>query len=255
MDRALGFSCPPGGLHDPSVVPQYLPWMYNSVRLMDASWLETIQSMVHLPPKRANDVFKIVVHIRRGDITPCYGDQIHRYLPNSYYLDLIDDMIEKHGKPSKKKVEVVIHTQVYSFENLDVFRARNYAFAKAGSDWIENVNGEWAPWEKKEDKEQPSMLDVWQEFIEADVLIMSSSMFSIVPAILNKDGIKVYASNFFFNKLPQWEMPSPEILKRSKAEVKQLQQDQCETLTRFRDERSGVLFLLRHEMKDFFFPM
>jgi hypothetical protein len=51
MDRALGFSCPPRGLHDPSVVPQSLPWMYNSVQLMDASWLETIQSMVHLPPK------------------------------------------------------------------------------------------------------------------------------------------------------------------------------------------------------------
>jgi hypothetical protein len=42
-------------------------------------------------------------------------------------------------------VEVVIHMQVYSFENLDVFQAWNYTFAKAGSDWIENVNGEWAP--------------------------------------------------------------------------------------------------------------
>jgi hypothetical protein len=49
--------------------------------------------------------------------------KLHRYLPNSYYLDMIDDMIEKHGKPSKKKVEVVIHMQVYSFENLDVFQA------------------------------------------------------------------------------------------------------------------------------------
>jgi hypothetical protein len=252
MDHAIGFDCPPRGLQDPAVVPRGMPWLYNSVRLMDASWLETIQSMVSLPPKRSNDVFKIVVHIRRGDIMPCSGDQGHRYLPNSYYLELIDDMIEKHGKPSKRKVEVVIHTQTYSFENLDVFRAKNYTFARAGA----VIDGELSKSAKHRDGEQPSMLDVWQEFMEADVLIMSSSMFSIVPAIFNKNGIKVYADNFFFNKLPQWEMASLDIRKRSKDEVKRLQQVQCETWTRNREERSGVVFLLRHGLSEkFFFPM
>jgi hypothetical protein len=101
---------------------------------------------------------EIAVHIRRGDVSPCNWKEgvAWRYLPNSYYLDLI----KQHAKPDSK---VVIYSQSYSFESLDIFKDLGYELI---------ING--------------SMGDVWEEIVNANIVIMSKSAFSYLPAMFNR---------------------------------------------------------------------
>lgn len=63
-------------------------------------------------------------------------------------------------------VRVSIYTEYPTYETFDDFIARNYEL-KIGGD----------------------LVDVWRDFVDADVLITSSSCFSAgVPALFNKDG-------------------------------------------------------------------
>jgi hypothetical protein len=98
---------------------------------------------------------RVVVHIRRGDVTPC--DPL-RYLPNSYYLELIRRYAPRHA-------ELTIYSQRDSVEPWDDFA--NYSLNLA-------------------DDEGDDVIAAWEAMMNADVLILSKSSFSIVPALLHK---------------------------------------------------------------------
>eukprot|EP00804_Cyclotella_cryptica_P024587 CCRYP_001601-RB/>CCRYP_001601-RB protein AED:0.16 eAED:0.57 QI:806/0/0.5/1/0/0/2/0/259 len=122
----------------------------------------------------------IAVHVRRGDVTPCHSKEgvAYRYLPNSYYLDLI----KQHAK---SKSRVVIYSVFQHFEPLDIFHKMGYEV---------RLNDELG--------------DVWEAIVNAKVVIMSKSAFSYVPAMLCK-GKVLYPGPFnptaIDAGLPGWE--------------------------------------------------
>jgi len=145
-------------------------------------WLNYIHSQInmeHIIDKKNESVFEIGVHMRRGDITPCEKFK-DRYLPNSHYLALIDKYIAR--SPHNKKPHVTIYSESQSFEQWDEVQARHFSFAV-----------------------DTTLSEAWKGMISSDVLIMSRSSFSYVPAILNPSGIIVY-TNFRHKPLPTWEI-------------------------------------------------
>jgi hypothetical protein len=238
VKKFLKHGCPAGGLDDPSMIWGPLPWIIAK-RIVTKEWLESLHSQITYPVK-PKDVFKIAVHIRRGDITPCTGDKIHKYLPNSFYLDMIDKYMQLATLPAHrdKKVEAVIHCVSVSFEPLDVFYARNYTVK------LDNTPIE----------------EVWTELIMADVFIMSPSAFSVVPALLNHGGVIVLPPYLFFEAAPGWESVDRTTMKRYKQETFDFLPT-CKAqnkLERFRAGKSGVWYLLRNfglrGFIGFFFP-
>jgi hypothetical protein len=99
-------------------------------------------------------------------------------LPNQYYLDLI----YKYAPPG---ANVTIYTERQSYEPLDDFGFYNLY-----------LDG--------------SIQDVWRRFLTSDVLILSKSTFSLVPAILSRrDKTKVIYTPFWHRPLPGWEVVDP----------------------------------------------
>jgi hypothetical protein len=223
VNKFLKFACPPKGLADPSITWRFLPWILGNW-IVTEEWTAYLRSRINYP-STPNDVFKIVCHIRRDDIKPCTGDKVHKYLPNSYYLDMIGKYRSLASAPEHrhKTVEVVIHSQDRSWESLDIFRQLNYTL-KLGNTPLQ---------------------DVWMEMITADVFIMSQSGFSVVPALMNRDGVVVFAPYLFFEKAPSWTSVDHRTLRRYKKEVWELRQTCGAALKRHREGRSGVMFLLR----------
>jgi hypothetical protein len=86
----------------------------------------------------------------------------------------------------------------------------------------------------------------------ADVFIMSQSGFSVVPALLNRDGVVVFAPYFFFERAPGWEFIGWKELRRYKEQVQEMER-QCGKpkggTPRKRKRaggKSGVMFFLQN---------
>jgi len=156
---------------------------------------------------------RIAVHIRRGDVEPC-GKNGMRYLPNSYYLALIDIYTEKLKQRMKstgvnnytsEEIEVRIFSQSGSHESFDVFRNLGYTLKLDGAPQT-----------------------AWKSMIyESDVIILSISSFSMLPSILslalsgNPTTTVVYTP-FWHLPLPQFDNVGalfPNLLESAEAEL------------------------------------
>ncbi|MDC0948625.1 hypothetical protein OAS86_04700 [Gammaproteobacteria bacterium] len=109
------------------------------------------------------------VHIRRGDVNP----QRHpkRYLPNAHYRRLID------------QIRAVGPTRVQIFSE---------------SNFVESLD-DFSDCELHLDT---PLQQTWRAMIDADVLVMSHSSFSYVPALYNR-GTVIY-SPFWHGRLDHW---------------------------------------------------
>ena len=137
----------------------------DKTKLWTESWIDNIKSQIQLPAKDPK-VFNIAVHIRRQDVGPC-GKWADRYLPNSYYLQQIRDYWPTLGQRANKDVQVTIYSTKQSpYESFDDFS--NYTLDLDGN-----------------------VVDAWKNMMRADVLTTSRSTFSIIPALLNTEGIVV----------------------------------------------------------------
>lgn len=125
---------------------------------------------------------KIVVHIHRGDVTPCFRLEFGYicYLPNSYYMALIETYRQEDS-------EVTIFSESQSFENWTDLEVKGYKLVLDGD-----------------------MSNVWKEAIDSNVFIMSRSSFSYVPAVLAR-GIVVY-TEFWHQPLQTWDIVNNESL-------------------------------------------
>jgi hypothetical protein len=115
---------------------------------------------------------KVVVHIQRGDFSPCLSSHRSNYLANSYYL-------------------AVLRTYVIEPADIDVY---------SQSDSFESFNDFDNLTRLKLDK---SMSMMWKALVSADVVVLSKSAFSFVPALLNPKARVLYAS-FEEKPLPAW---------------------------------------------------
>jgi hypothetical protein len=179
--------------------------VYRTSEYITPEWRRSVQAKYSrkIMEKKKSRSFQIVVHVRRGDITPCYARR--RYLPNSHYMTLIERYLPK-GQPA----EVTIFSESFNadrghpnVENSDVFR-------RAGST-------------VKLDADLP---EVWKAFATADVLIMSRSYFSFVPAIFNPNTF-VATKWYGFDPILGWEQADDELVEKSDKERDWLGRNGC----------------------------
>ena len=140
-------------------------------------------------------LFKIAIHVRRGDLL--ISPEGNRMLPNSYYLNLalqitevlktlhISFTCELHTEiPSKTFVVTPEHHAMKEMKS----RIKNPVTLTPESSSVEDFDV--IPNLKKCINHDP--IDSLQSLATADLLVMSRSSFSYLPAMLNKKGIIVY---------------------------------------------------------------
>ena len=115
---------------------------------------------------------RAVVHVRRGDISR--PEHSHRYLENSHFANLIEKI--QRALPG---VEVVVHSESESPESFDEFEALGCVV-----------------------KLDAPLEDAWQDMATADVLVISKSSFSYVPALFNPN--VVLYTPFWHGKIAEW---------------------------------------------------
>ena len=176
LSEVLKFDCPPN-----DTVPLLRRKQYgNAKKYMTVAYFEFLQSLIKYPNKPARRT--IAVHVRRGDITPCgiMTDGYYRYLPNQHYLRLIDQYNPKNDS------DVFVYSESDSFETFDDFRERGYHVVLDGP-----------------------LAEVWQGIMTSDVVILSRSAFSLIPAYLTK-GIVVFPE-CWLAPLPGWVLVKEDV--------------------------------------------
>lgn len=123
--------------------------------------------------EKEND-FIVAVHIRRGDVRRD-NKWSFRYTPNSYYLNIINNIKKEHNN-----AKIYVFSESKSQENFNDF-IKLGCIMKLDTDLVE----------------------AWNYFIQADVLLLASSAFSIVPAIYNQNKV-IYVWNKYFQPLKGW---------------------------------------------------
>jgi len=199
LNGPLRFSCPRDFVQDSTVRRSVIPrdrYMAEDTRIWTPVYVDYLRSLVTYPEKRHKG-YTIVVHMLRGNTTPCKEQSrgFYSYLPNLHYLKLID----KYMQPG---AQVIIYTSAKSFEDLNEFRNLGYE-VNTGT----------------------SLKDTWKDYVTADVFIMSRSDFSMVPAMVAK-GIVVYTP-FWHRSLRRWERAGKSIMRQTEKETIRLQDTRC----------------------------
>jgi hypothetical protein len=201
MTNILRYACPPRGYQD-RILNRRL-YRDLDATLFTPAWRRQIRSELAVTPvQTTNDdkPFEIAVHVRRGDIDPCIYQT--RYLPNSHYIKLIDRYLQNVTGPAR----VTIYSEAGSYEPFYVFHRKGYR-VKLDSD----------------------LTDCWKHMMAADVLILSRSSFSYVPAVLNS-GIVVYTP-FWHGHLQDWDVVDDALMQESQLELNMLITEACARTT------------------------
>lgn len=127
----------------------------------------------------ADAKLRIAVHVRRGDLLFQPDTMRDRLLPNQYYLRLLEIIREE-----EPEAETVI------FGDKTGIGAR---VGKWGSAAVGYKEKDWNGLKRTQVRVDGPIEEAWAHMINADVLIMSKSSFSYVPALLAK-GVVVFAA-------------------------------------------------------------
>lgn len=124
LEKELSFECNVTHTTQGCVLANAFKWnclFSESVQqIMEGDWKESLQKQVYqsVPPPSlpTGTNYTIVVHIRRGDVTPC-SRFWKRYLPNEHFLTLIDRELQKRPERGcKYSVNQTPMNQWTSFE-------------------------------------------------------------------------------------------------------------------------------------------
>jgi hypothetical protein len=199
LKGVLKFKCPRDYVEDTETRRSVIPrehYHSDDTRVWTPAYVDYLRSMVTYPRKRYKE-YTIVVQMQRGDTSPCRAQKngFYRYLPNLHYQTLID----KYMKPGAR---VIIYTTPQSFESLEEFRKKGY-----------EVNT------------SASLKDTWKDFVTADVMIMSRSDFSMVPAMVAK-GTVVYTP-FWHHALRRWKRVDRATMTQTDKETERIRNEKC----------------------------
>lgn len=199
LKGVLQFKCPRDYADDTETRRSVIPreqYHGDDTRVWTPEYVDYLRSMVTYPRKSSNE-YTIVVHMQRGDTSPCRAQNngFYRYLPNLHYQTLID----RYMKPGAR---VIIYTTPKSFESLDDFRKRGYEVDTSAS-----------------------LKETWKDFVTADVLIMSRSDFSMVPAMVAR-GTVVYTP-FWHHALRRWKRVDKATMIKTDEETERLREENC----------------------------
>jgi hypothetical protein len=191
LDEALPIECPKKNTIKLMNRQHYIQ---NDTMIFTRDYQSYLHGLVKYP-ETTNSISEIAVHIRRGDIDPCRPRTrgYPRYLPNLHFLRLI------HRYNPQNESRVQIFSESTSFESFDVFRERGYHVALDGD-----------------------IGDVWKGILTSDVVILSRSSFSLVPAVMSK-GTIVYTP-FWHAPLPNWDIVDDALLNETHVEFRRLKE-------------------------------
>jgi hypothetical protein len=204
LDEALPFQCPGDFPLDETIHRQVISrehYRKDDTRIWTPEYVDYLKSLVSYPPKP--QVFTIAVHVRRGDVTPCReaNQGFDRYLPNLHFLNLIEQNYPKDQ--GNNNVRVVVFSQAKSFEPLEDFSKEGYEVS-IGDD----------------------LNEIWKTILTADVVILSRSDFSLIPAIVAQG--KVVYTPFWHKPLRRWEQVDADTLAKTEAEMDRLKESRCQ---------------------------
>lgn len=190
MEDVLKFSCPDDLDEMERQPPGAEMNMYDA---WTPEWIDYIRSKTKYP-KTTKAENQTVIHIRRGDVDPCLkiqGKLGNRYLPNSYFKAVIEKYIPEDSP-------ITAYSEKQSFE----------------------------PWKDWRDFSRPvhfqldtDLTEAWQTMMTADFLVLSKSTFSIVPAILNRNGRILFHPHSYFAALPGFIHVSDDIVEEADREI------------------------------------
>ncbi len=207
----------------------YMDWKDSEI--FTPEWTEYIQQRRKLPPplelsaavtrptnqlqEKYKQQHRILVHIRRGDVTPCINDYT-RYTPNAHYFHLINNLARENNNDTF--YNVTIYSESDSFESWQDFNYSHQA----------NVACHLAL--------DGDMGQVWKDMLGYDdngplihrTLVLSSSTFSFVPALLaNPSTTTVIYTPYWHKPLPQWQVVGSETTTAALTNTLWLRQQYC----------------------------
>ena len=189
LQDVLVYACPEKGDSKAAILDRQV-YVAENTRIFTSSYLKHLHARVKYPTTKNHTV---VIHIRRGDVTPC-SYYANRYLPNSHYVQILKEYVPP-------ELPVSIFSELDAFESFDDFA--NYSL------YLDTV-----------------LSDAWKAMITADYIVLSKSSFSMVPAILNRNATVIYTP-FMQKGLPQWTAVSDDIMKNTKRRVLELIEQRC----------------------------
>jgi hypothetical protein len=197
LKEALPFLCPRDV--QKAVKKTVLPrqtYRNDDTRIWTPEYVAYLKTLVHYPPKEVEDsnVFTIAVHVRRGDVTPCRDKNqgYDRYLPNLHYRNLIDQYYQPGAR-------VVIFSQTTSHESFEEFSDKGYEVSL--DDELDKI---------------------WRTIVTADVVILSRSSFSLIPAVVAR-GTVIYTP-FWHYPIRDWVRVDHDTMAKTDAEIARLQE-------------------------------
>ena len=149
----------------------------NKYRSLDSelftpNFLQHIRNnYTHYESKSDNNKIIVAVMIRRGDVNPKKYPK--RYMYNQYYLDILEQ-IERFYMNKNTELQIHIYSESESYESFDDFSRYSLHL-------------------------DTDIESVWKSVINADIMILSKSSFSYIPALYNKNLVIYYP--FWHKKL------------------------------------------------------
>lgn len=139
--------------------------------------------------------YRIMAHIRRGDVHICSPNPTirKRYIPNRYYQFLMNETEREvmGNSTTARNVTVTIYSEENSLETWDTFRQQGYDLRLDGDD----------------------LAAIWKSMAGADALLLSKSSFSFVGALLNiRPRTTVWYMPFKLHPLEEWRVVPRELL-------------------------------------------
>jgi hypothetical protein len=149
----------------------------------------------HTTSIAANDI-QVVFYVRRGDIEPCSERYGYRYLPNIYYGKVWNYLQQTILSNSSQPIHLHIISQSKSFEP---WRHMKRIIQSQTAPSIKHR----LTIQMRLDEPIPTVLSFMT--FESDILVISKSTFSFLPAILNTKALVVYTP-FYNDPLPHWHV-------------------------------------------------
>ena len=168
----LPYACP---IDRSGILLRHDDYFSQDTAVFTDAWLAYIRSQLKRIKAPDRDALQVAIHMRRGDVTPCTEPE--RYLPNSYYLSVVDQYIPKFSLG--RAINVTLYSESASHEGWEPFEKRGYNLVLGSN-----------------------VAQVWEALISADVLIISRSSFSLVPALFNEN--VVLYTPFWHKPLGNW---------------------------------------------------
>lgn len=193
--------------------PEWIDYIRQRSKLPDNS----MHSLTRTPSVKANRPFKhqhrIIVHIRRGDVTPCINDYT-RYVCNAHYFHLINNYAKDNNDTF---FNVTIYSEAESFEGWQDFNFSHQANVACKLSLDSDMVGAWK-----------DMLGYDDDPHVNRTLVVSSSSFSLVPAILaNQSTTQILYTPFWHKPLPHWKVVGPETSLAAQTNTIYLRQQHC----------------------------